>query len=118
MTERHELMGGKIQLYRRPNSNCWHCSASVGGKQWRASTKEESLSHAKDFAEDWFLELRGKKRAGELQVGHTFQSAAKRFVEEIKALIAGERSSHFVAGHEYRLSAHLLPFLLNGKPLM
>jgi hypothetical protein len=48
----HELMGGKLQVYQRGNSRFWQCAASVGGKQRRASTKEESLALAKQVAED------------------------------------------------------------------
>jgi hypothetical protein len=42
----------------------WQCSTYLAGKNWRVTTKEDSLSHAKDFAEDWYLELRGKNRGG------------------------------------------------------
>ncbi len=45
----HEILGGKVQLYRRTNK-IWHCSASVGGVQHRASTKEEDLELAKEAA--------------------------------------------------------------------
>jgi hypothetical protein len=62
--ESQSLMGGKVQVYRRANSRFWQCSASVGGKQRRASTREDSLDLAKQVAEDWYLELRGKDRAG------------------------------------------------------
>ena len=41
-----ELMGGKLQLYRRGKSRFWQCSASVGGKQRRSTTKQESLKQA------------------------------------------------------------------------
>ena len=60
MTEHHELMGGKLHVYRRENSGYWQCSTYLAGKNWRVSTKEDSLAHAKDFAEDWYLELKGK----------------------------------------------------------
>ena len=56
--------GGKVQLYQRGDGGAWQCSASVAGKQRRTTTKQESLSLAKQVAEDWYLELRGKDRAG------------------------------------------------------
>jgi len=55
-----QFFGGKTQLYRRGDSGFWWCSASVEGKQRRASTKEENLALAKTLAEDWYLELCGK----------------------------------------------------------
>jgi hypothetical protein len=33
---------------------------NLGGKNRRTSTKEENLSKAKEIAEDWYLQLRGK----------------------------------------------------------
>ena len=38
-------------------------------KQFRVSTKEKSLELAKQFAEDWHPQLRGKDRAGLLRTG-------------------------------------------------
>lgn len=110
MPEQHELIGGKIKVYRRGNGTHWHCSTYMEGKNWRVSTKLESLAHAKDFAEDWFLDLKGKKRAGELQVGKTFNQAAEQFLKEADAIIAPERSPYYVAYHKLRLDVHLRPF--------
>ena len=42
------------------------------GQDRRTSTKEESLSKAKDIAEDWYLQLRGKLRTGEIKNEKTF----------------------------------------------
>jgi hypothetical protein len=61
---RHEILGGLVQLYRRDRSRFWQCSASYKGRQFRASTKEHDLPQAQQFAEDWYLEIRGKARAG------------------------------------------------------
>jgi hypothetical protein len=82
LRESHSLVGGKVQIYRRDNSRFWRCAASVGGKQRRTSTKEESLALAKQVAEDWYLELRGKDRAGLLISEKTFRQAADQFVKE------------------------------------
>jgi hypothetical protein len=76
--ESQSLMGGKVQVYQRANSRFWQCSASVGGKQRRASTREESLDLAKQVAEDSYLELRGKDRAGLLTSENTFRQAAEQ----------------------------------------
>lgn len=46
MGERHELMGGEVYLHRRSNSTHWQCATYLAGKNWRKSTKEESLSLA------------------------------------------------------------------------
>jgi hypothetical protein len=71
----HELIGGKLQLYRRNNSRFWQCSASLGGKQRKYSTKQESLGLAEQVAQDWYLTLMGKDRAGLLKSEKTFKQA-------------------------------------------
>src|SRR5216683_1363060 len=106
----HALMGGKLQVYRRGNSRFWQCAASVGGKQRRASTKEESLALAKQIAEDWYLELRGKDRAGLLKSEKLFRQVAEQFLKEYEIITEGHRSPRWVEGHGIRLRLHLLPF--------
>jgi hypothetical protein len=65
MTEHHTILGGKVHVYKRPNSSLWQCSSFFAGRNRRTSTKEDSLSRAKEIAEDWYLRLRGKLRDGE-----------------------------------------------------
>jgi integrase len=106
----HAILGGKVQLYRRGNSSFWWCSASVAGKQHRATTKEDNLAHAKAFAEDWYLELRGKSRAGLLKTEKTFADAARQFTKEYGVITEGQRSPRWTEGHQIRLRLHLIPF--------
>src|SRR5450755_2970930 len=110
MSEHHELMGGKLHIYKRENSRHWQCSTYLAGKNWRKTTKEESLAHAKDIAEDWYLELRGKARTGDLKSGPTFQKAADAFLNEYEVLTKGERNPRYVESLKERLTLHLLPY--------
>src|SRR5262245_57651122 len=110
MKEQHDLMGGKLHVYRRENSSYWQCSTYLAGKNWRTSTKEDGLERAKDFAEDWYLTLKGKHHAGVLAVGRTFADAAERFLREYRIITAGERNEKYVDTVEMRLKVHLLPF--------
>ncbi len=109
----HELLGGMLQLYRRDNSRFWQCAASVGGKQRRSSTKEEDFTVAKQIAEDWYLALRGKDRAGLLKSEKTFRHAADQFLKEYEIITEGQRSPRWVEGHGIRMRLHLLPFFGN-----
>jgi integrase len=108
--ERHSLVGGKVQIYRRDRSGFWQCSTSLGGKQRRISTKEESLALAKQIAEDWYLTLVGKQRAGALDSGPTFTKAADQFLKEYAVITEGERSGKWTESHAIRLRIHLVPF--------
>ena len=110
MAEKHSILGGKVHVYQRENSSVWQCSTYLEGKNRRVSTKEESLAKAKDFAEDWYLELRSKKTRGELISERTFTQAAERFVKEYEVITEGERNEVYVKGHKARLKNHLIPF--------
>jgi integrase len=106
----HEILGGKVQLYQRGDGRVWQCSATIEGKQRRGTTKQESLALAKEVAEDWYLGLRGKSRAGLLLSEKTFAQVAERFLKEYEVITEGERSKRWTEGHEIRLRVHLLPF--------
>lgn len=106
----HDLMGGKLHVYRRENSSLWQCSTFLGGRNNRVSTKTDSLSHAKAFAEDWYLELHGKFRRGEVKAEKTFRDAAKVFEREYEVITGGERSPAYVRGHKDRIRLHLNPY--------
>jgi len=106
-------MGGKLHVYRRENSNKWQCSTFLNGRNWRVSSKEESLALAKDFAEDWYLGLKGKSRAGQLKTGKLFKVAAQRFLDEFEVITQGQRSPIYVKGHKDRIKNYLNPFFGN-----
>jgi len=110
MTAHHTLMNGRLHVYRRENSAYWQCSTFLNGKNWRISTKDDSLERARDIAEDWYLGLRGKSRSGELKTGKTFEHAAEKFLEEYEVITAGERNAQYVKGLGEKIALHLNPF--------
>jgi integrase len=113
---KHVLMGGKLHVYKRENSSYWQCAAFVNGRNHRKSTKEESLVKAKDVAEDFYLELMGKKARGELKKGKTFKDAADQFFREFEVITEGERNARYVEAHKARLKNYLVPFF--GKKVL
>jgi integrase len=116
MSTRHTILDGKVQVYRRPDARFWQCSTSIGGKQHRASTGRDDLAQALDVAEDWYLELRGKFKRGELgkleEVNGetTFAEAANQFMREFELITEGQRNPDYVAGHKRRINKYLIPF--------
>jgi integrase len=119
VTARHDILGGKVQLYKRLGGRFWQCSASIGGNQHRATTKKEELAQAQDAAEEWYLILRGMVRNGVLipaKKEKTFADAAQQFLLEFPVITDGQRNKQYVQGHERRLNLHLLPFM-GDKPL-
>jgi integrase len=111
--QHHEMFDGRLHVYMREGSRHWQCSAFLAERNWRVSTKTDSLSEAKDIAEDWYLGLRGKLKAGTLKHERTFAQAAERFREEYETLVGGERHPEYVNGHWGRLKNYLLPFFGN-----
>jgi integrase len=111
MSETLDLAGGKLHLYKRPNSDVWQCSAYMAGRNHRVSTKERDVERATESAQEWYLGLRVKKRTGELIGGPTLAQAAAKFLPEYETLTAGERNPDYVKSHGDRLRVHLLPFL-------
>jgi integrase len=114
--ETHKTMGGKVNIYRRENSDNWQCSTFLNGRNWRVSTHEDSLGRAKDFAEDWYLALRGKAHAGLLaketrRQGKKFKDAAEKFLEEAPILTQGQRGPTWLNQYELKLNGIILPFL-------
>jgi len=110
MSLTHDLIGGKLHVYRRENSHVWQCSTYLAGRNHRATTREADLERAKKVAEDWYLGLKLKDRSGELRGGHLFKDAADKFLPEYEALTEGERNPKYVKGHGDALRVHLLPF--------
>jgi integrase len=108
--DHHTILGGKVHIYRRANSSKWQCSTYLAGKNRRTTTKEDSLSRAKDFAEDWYLELRGKSRTGELTSDRSFKKAAETFLAEYEVITEGQRNAKYVKDHESRIRNHLIPY--------
>lgn len=110
MTTKHTTMGGEVNLYKRGRSKYWQCATFLDGHNWRQSTKETDIRKAKDFAEGWYLELRGKSRFGELKVEKTFKDAVKQFQREYPIITQGRRNEEYVEGMMRRIQIYLLPF--------
>jgi integrase len=103
----HSILGGKVQLYRRGDGGPWWCFASVEGKQRRATTREENLALARNAAEDWYLELRGKSRAGIFRTEKTCRQVADQFtkeygiITEANAASAGSMATRSASGYTW-----------------
>ncbi|HUN96107.1 MAG TPA: phage integrase SAM-like domain-containing protein [Bradyrhizobium sp.] len=107
----HTIMGGRVHIYKRDNSRYWQCMTHLRNRIYRKTTGEESLAHAKQIAEDWYLELRGKSRAGLLKTERSFADAAEQFIKEYGVITEGQRSPRWVEMHKLNLRVHLVPFL-------
>ena len=111
--ERHRILGEKVALFRRSKDSFWYASTSVKGREWRKSTKEQSLSLAKEVATDWYMDLTARAHYGTLKSGKRFSEVAKLFEIEYEATTLGHRSPKSVKGHKDRIRLHLLPWFGN-----
>ena len=57
----------------------WQGSTYLAGRNHRKTTKTDSLSEAKEIAEDWNLGLRGKACAGLLKNGKDLSRSGQAF---------------------------------------
>jgi len=110
MAEHYTILGGKVHVYKRPNSSLWQCSTYLAGKNRRTSTKEESIAKAKEIAEDWYLQLRGKLKSGEIKTEKTFTDASESYLREYDIITQGQRNKDYVKGQHWRSEKHLVPF--------
>lgn len=106
----HTIFDGRLKVYKRGRSRYWQAITILNSKRFRISTKEESLSKAKDFAEDWYLGLRGKLKMGEPITEKTFREAAEQFLKEYSVITGGERSPDYIENMKRQLRHYLLPF--------
>ena len=113
MPEQFDILGGKVHIFKRPNSSHWQCSTYIAGKNRRRTTKEESLSKAKKIAEDWYLQLRGKLRNGEIKTEKTFREAAEQYLKEYGIITQGQRNAHYVKCQHGRRDNYLVPYFGN-----
>ncbi len=120
----HLMFEGRLQVYLRGEGKTWQCAARVDGQRFRQSTGEENLARAMAFAEEWYLDLRGKLRAGvpltqadkPAKPAWTFSDAADDFLRQVRVLAAHSRSPLYVTDLEIRLKASILPFLGKMDP--
>lgn len=107
----HTMFDGRLQIYRRGSGRTWQCAARVGGERFRSTTGEEDLARAKDIAEEWYLELRGKLRNGEITRSEkTFGEAAEHYLRQARVLAASVRSPKYITLLELRMRRHILPY--------
>jgi integrase len=129
------LMDGRLHLYRRPNSRYWQCSTYLIGRNFRISTKQESIPLAKEFAIEWYMEvyaaakrrergesvpppthLRGghpdiiDRRRRPIASGPTFKEAADAFMKEFVISVQGERNENYARSNQLKIDLHLMPF--------
>lgn len=131
--ESHTLMDGKVHVYRRENSRFWQCSVFLGGYNHRASTKQDNLVLAIEYARDWYMDRYADDRlrrrgialpglgqepiAGLIEdrrrrkpTGPTFSQAADAFVAEYEIIAGGERNKSYVASKSRHIRLYLKPF--------
>lgn len=136
--DRHTIFDGKVHVYRRDGSRYWQCAIFLGGRNHRASTRQNRIDLALAVAREWALDRLAEDRltrrgltAGPVAQAappqaavvpapkrdhKTFRQAADAFLTEYQVLTAGERSPRYVARKAEHLRVHLLPFF-GDRPL-
>lgn len=108
--ETHDLFDGKLRLYQRAGSPYWQCTAVLGNRKWRVTTRERSLPHAVDVAKDWYQTLREKLAAGRIKPFRRFSDVAAEFHAEYSTLMRYERNPLYIKEHAATVRRFLNPF--------
>ncbi len=115
--DRHDLLDGRLYVFKRSRSRFWQCGTFLYGKKHRESTKQDSLGHAKAFAEKWYFDLRAAlsgtvstPHLSPSKSGKTFAEVAPVFTREFQIITQGQRSPKYVKTQEDRIRVHLMPF--------
>jgi hypothetical protein len=93
-----------------PIAAFWQCSSYFAGKNRRTSTNEESLPEGKEIAEDWYLQLRGKLRDGEIKSEKTFRQVSEHYLREYDIMTQGQRNKKYVDDQHWRCRIHLVAY--------
>ena len=78
----------KLHVYLRNDSRFWLCRFYADGKYKVKTTGETDLREARDFAEDWYDDLRYKQRHGISIHQKTFDFVASEYLDYQKTLVA------------------------------
>ena len=106
----HEILGGWFRSIGAAG-RYWQCSASIDGRQYRSHDEGRRPDPAKQFAEDWYLGLRGKARAGLLKNRKDVRRRPPTNSRKNTRIITeGQRSQRWTEGHKIRIRLHLRPF--------
>lgn len=108
--ETHDLLDGKLRLYRRKESPYWQCTAFLGEKKQRVTTRERNLPQAIDVARDWYQTLRENLACGKAKPYRPFRDVAAAFCREYETLLRHERSPQYIKGHAATVRLYLDPF--------
>lgn len=94
--ERLKILDGRVTLYKRDGSRNWYAEFSIPGEgQLRKPLRTDSLTLAREAAEDIFYEARKRKAEGKPVRQHTFKSVATEFIGNLKTQIEqGELPNH------------------------
>jgi hypothetical protein len=76
-------------------------------------TNEESLSKAKEIAEDWYLQLRGKLRAGEIKSEKHLSRGVRAVSTRVRHHHAGATEQALCGRPALAIERHLVPFFGN-----
>ena len=99
MDEKHQLMAGKLYVFKRDRSRFWQCSTFIRRSLPPGKHDQGGVSPlAKEFAEDWYLELKGQEACrGRCTVRKDIQGGGGKVSPcSMRPLPHGERSPQYV----------------------
>ena len=111
MAEHHELMGGKLHIYKRENSQPL-AGFDISRRKEPAHEHQRRKPLAREGDRGGLVSrtAEAKPERGELTSGPTFKKAADQFLAEYETITQGQRSPNWVKAYEMMLRVYLLPY--------
>ena len=85
--KKHKYRDGKLHVFLKDDTKYWFSRFFVDGKYKVKSTGETTLAKAKDFACDWYDEIRFNKKQGVPVHSKSFKVVADEYIEYQKTLV-------------------------------
>jgi len=105
------LMGGKVIVYKRPQSAQWQCRFKLSNSKWHsASTGTDELAEARRNAIVLYETVRIKINAGLALTEKTFQQLATEEMANMRRIANGKRGERNFKDYFFIWQKYLIPF--------
>jgi integrase len=103
-----KYLDDKLHIYQQTNTKFWYARFYAEGKYKVRSLKEIKFETAKEIAQDWYFELRGKQKEGIPVHGKKFKDVLEEFFEHQNLQVkSGEMKKGNAVDYERRLKGKL-----------
>jgi hypothetical protein len=113
MPEQHTILGGRVYVYKRPNSSLWQPSSYFAGKIVAPARRNRASPKPRRSPRTGIGSFAQKLRAGEIKNEKTFGEVSEHYLREYDIITQGQRNKRYVDGQHWRCRGRLVRFFGN-----